>query len=343
MNYFEYIPYDLIKVINEYLNNYDTVINFAKILQNFIDNYTLDNIFLDVFSREYPLIYKDILEVINDDIYLNNNLEKLSRYVVLYAIFKEYYSEVIYLPNYQKSVSELLSLDNLEKISTLDANFSLYILSDIEHPDIVYRAAFKNKDEDLYKRIIKLESFDMESLKKYRDKNKTRYMLSKYWYYGLNWRTLYDMLIGSTEFLYDGLSGEAGDLYVSLHLLQQDNPLDILRELISNEDIKDFIKNRTGLQEVLNMIGGNEKERGLFKFIYSNHIDPTEDESWAYLIESIKNDNYDMFIWLLENEEATWLDNEEFYEEYDILRIKNKNINYDKYDYILDKYKIYYM
>ena len=318
--YFEFVPNELISEIISYIPKYRNIISFAKFLKYSISEDRLDNLFRNSFINEYPLISQDIDKVINDDIYLNDNYEKLPRYMVLYAIFKDTYD---YLED------DILSIENIDKLDD----------TGMVNPDIVYRAAFNKLQPDIYNKIVKLESYNKDGLldllssklgnKRPANESPT---LINYWYHGLYWRGLFYLVESRLDTDVDN---------VLMNIIDQSNNFDILDILINDDSIKQYIIDNLHMNAVLSLIDMpiNKKLEDLFKFIYTNEIGPTDEYTWEYLMQAIRTDNYNLAKWLLDNGEDTWKDNPEFDELYEGLKTESKKDSKAEYDKLLDKYK----
>ena len=315
--YFDFVPYELISEIISYIPKYRNIISFAKFLKYLISEDRLGDLFKNLFINEYPLISQDIDKVIKDDIYLNDNYEKLPRYIVLYAIFKDMYD---YLED------DILSIENINEI----------INHGIDHPDIVYRAAFNKFRPDIYNKIVKLESYNKDKLLEALDKSKKipayeSRTLINYWYYGLYWRGLFYLVKWDTDIDVDN---------VLMNIMDQSNNFDILKILIDDVTIKQYIMDNLHMEAVISLMDVpiHKQSEDLFKFIYMNEIGPTDEYTWEYLMQAIRTDNYDLAKWLLDNGEDTWKDNQEFYYLYTMFKGETET-DYTKYDKLLDKYK----
>ena len=80
--------------------------------------------------------------------------------------------------------------------------------------------------------------------------------------------------------------------------------------------------------------GGTKEE--LFKFLYSNDVNPAEDYSWEYLINMISQYNEELLRWTLDQGERTYIDNDEFLDAFEELEV-DPEIK-EKYKKILDEY-----
>lgn len=321
--YFALIPFELVSSISENLDKYNSIISFSKLLNEFISNNSLENIFKGLFAKEYEPIYSDIDKVIKDDIYLNNNIEKLPNYVVLYAISKDTYKNNISDPSIVKSIDDLIGSNVFD--------------------NILYRAIFNKLHPDMYIKIKELESFNFDGLYNTLARNKLKTtILTNYWYYGLYYNLIYN-LVNKNDYSRSAES-QISDLYENL--LYQDNGIKILEILIQDEDIKQYFID-TPLEVTIGMVERDpyrvelsNKQQELFKFIYKNKLVPSEEYTWEYLLNTIRHDNYDLFIWMLKNGEKTWVDNPEFEDEYETVKEEmGEDYDFSDYDKALELYK----
>jgi len=326
-NYLSLVPRELLSLTFNYLNKYMTIIQYAHFLFKKSQDISLSDFFENLFRSTYPFIYKDIKNVINDDIYLNNNVHKLSNWTVLYAIFMDSYSLID---------SNSIKIDNMVELSQ---SFDLH--------NIIYRAAFNKSYPEIYNKIKVYESFNFKGLEKVintKKKMPNPSSLILYWFYALDWHILYDLVLQSEN--------AKRDIIVNLYnnLQDQDNIFKILEVLISYPYIKEYIINYTPIEEIVEMTyPSNEydtrdsKREELFKFIYLNKIGPTEEYTWEYLISTAEQfntiNNFELFKWLLENGESTWIDNHEFDERYENIK-RETGGNFKMYDELLELYKV---
>lgn len=322
--YLEAIPTELTALIFDYLNEYKDIIHLIKVVKDYIQyNSTF---FENLFRSTYPLIYPDVSKVIQDDKYLNNNYHKLSNYAVLYAMFKDSYTNL-----------------NLQIIEESELS--------VPDTDIISRAIFNKRYQGVYSKIKQLESFNFDGFNKWLRNGKFEpYILINYWNHGLYWYLFLRIFRESDSNIYYHIN-IISDLYDNLYdnLLEQDKYLEILEVLMEDKNIRNLIVDSTSMESIVEMIHNyylckpdeiSMKQQELFKFIYKNKIGPTEDYTWRYLLRTIENNNYDLFIWLLNNGENTWVNNSEFENTYQEIKDEREDKNYDLYDIVLQKFKL---
>ena len=225
--YFDFLAKDLIIIILKFIDIYD-ILQYADFLEN-INPINYDIIFETAFLYNYPLIYEDIKKVINDDIYLNNNLEKLPNWVLLYGTFKNF------------NIDNILISFSIKDYKDLDKT--------LEIPDIIYRAAFNKFYPEIYNNIKEYESFNfdafygLEESLRYnpdkKDKKNAIFIISKDCNFILKWNNLYKI------FSYDwnnpkyDIENIINNFLVNL--LEQTNMLKILKILLNNEFSKHYL------------------------------------------------------------------------------------------------------
>lgn len=258
--------------------------------------------------------------------YLNNNLDDLPNWEVIYSSFKDLYK---YLDGKEIIINEV------------------FLTGSAEIHNIIYRTAIYN--------IIKvLESFNFDGLinavnEAERYNRSGSYIKMSYWHYGLNWSIIYKIF--SYSFEGEGANYLEPTDSLSNNLLDQDNTLKILEILISYPEIRTSIIDNywkleiTGMTYPLDNFDTKypKREEELFKFIYINKMIQIEDCALECFITTIQEDNYSLFKWLLENRERTWIDNPKFEKIYESLKDKTnhcyKDRDYVEYDKLLKMYK----
>ena len=117
--YFEFLPRELLYVPLDYIKDYYNIIDYTKVVK--INNEESKNIFF----RTYPLIYNDIKNISYDDLYLNNDYNKVSNWIILYATFNR--------------------LNNIKNLS-----LEYIINMQVHNSNILYRAACNKIYPDIY-------------------------------------------------------------------------------------------------------------------------------------------------------------------------------------------------
>ena len=315
ITYIDFLPEELISLTFKCLDKYFDIISYASFLLKTHKNISI--FFENMFISMYPMLYQDIKNVIEDDIYLNKNVNNLPNWTVLYAILIQFYN-IIDLDK------KILSIDNL--ISQPQYAESL---------TIIYRALVNKQYHEIYNKIKVYESFNFESFEKHIFKTYNYVQCILYGVYGLDWNILYNLLIKSTNKYM-----EIGKLYDNL--LGQDNMIDIIKVLISYPEIVEYIINYTPIEYIAGLItygaDFNKKSDELFKFIYLHKIGPTQEYTWEYLLIVIEQDNFEMFKWLLENGEKTWINNLEFDVRYNDIKNETEE-NFKMYDELFELYQ----
>jgi len=331
-NYFEFLPSELIIEIFSYINDYKNVKSFGLTLDDIINK----SYFESLFHIKYSKMYSDIKEVIDDDIYLSSTP---NGWLELYAIFKE---------NYKILTKEDLAEYEKEEIK-FEVDYVFKLQNGMDNPMIIYRALFNKYFKEIYEDIKKLETFNFDTFDKYNYKR--GYDITLYGNFGFFWDLLariYFNAYNNEEGEYENiLEYERGmddsSIIDSLFevILNQKNYLEILKIISSDSVIHNFIQNNLSMENVKSMIEADDYHE-LFKFIYKNDLSPTEDYGWEYLIEAISYDKYDLFKWLLENGEKSWLDNLEFDDSLAETYQHFKILDYNKYKKILNEYRELY-
>ncbi len=326
MSYFDYFPEELITVIiDEHLDEYQDIKSFGLFLDNNPDNY-----YQKLFWRKYPKVYRDVKEVIQDDIYLQSTKFP---WVELYSIFRERY----------KVLEEDIQF-KVENVFDLQSIFEVQI--------ILYRVLFKKYFPDEYSQLIKVESFRFENFNETIHEHQlynTIDTILSYGYYGFLWDSIAELYFN----VYSKKGVTTSDVEYSDNIdsiyeriVFQEHPIDILQILIKDDKIKEHLRNHITLEAIIGLAEGIntaideiyvKRYEDVFKFVYLNDLSPTQDYTWEYFILFINYNNYNMFTWMLENGEKTWVNNEEFSARYEELK-KHMVFSFDRYDIKLEEY-----
>ena len=198
--YFDLLPEELLSIILGYLKKYNIILSYATFLSKVNSN--LLKIFENKFNEEFPLIYPFIKEVINDDIYLNNNTLGLSNWTILYSSF---------ICTYKNTYPEYRTI--------------LYF-SEISNETIIHRYMCYNINYKIYKNIKKLEYFDYDGLNSIQQ----YFESSQYDYYSFHWDTIYNIISLNTD-----------NIKISCYYISQnDKYKEIKKLLIENPEIKKY-------------------------------------------------------------------------------------------------------
>ena len=318
--YIDLLPTELLSITLSYLDKYNDIILYCTFLhEQSINIYLLSE---KLFKSTYSMLYEDIKNVIKDDIYLNNNIHNLPNWTVLYAICINSLCDN-YCNNNFITVKNLNSI-KINNMWNADGN------------PIMWRSIFNKEYKEIYNKIRVYESFDFENFNK--DDHRNKYFTDPY-KYGLNWYILYNLLIESTNKYYNGY------FIIQLlykNLMNQDNSVEILKILISNLKIKNYINDCTPIEFLSSLItygtSFNLKADNLFKFIYSNEIGIDQYDILEFVCVILTQDNFTMFKWILKNGEISWINDSEFDKRYKNIKIQTK-YNYKIYDDLLFFYK----
>lgn len=325
--YLSLLPADTIYEIVKYFDDKD---NIEYITLKTLSKFVNPDVFEYIFRIEYPRVYTDIKSVIHDDKYL----QTVSPYewVELYSHFRKIYPEIerflkMHYPHELPIDKDLMYPYKYIKSFTIDNLFGL----NIEHHPILYRALFKKKFLDVYNKINQLETHERRELGIY---------------YKFPWKSLVKLYLNVYDESFASLNPiEIHDVeHIFNDIFYQSNYDKLLEVLSEQKEVANLISNSMDIDYLLElMILPNNPDyiRDIthFKHLYL-HFNPTEDYKWEYLHQTIQNDDFNLFKWLLDQGETSWIDNTEFSEALETFLTEVKSDNPRK-EYAMGKYGKY--
>ena len=268
--YFETIPSELITIIFSYLKH-DNISKFHTIIKHF---YSVENLFI----YRYPLLYKDIIKVIPDDIRLNSNNDK----------WIELYSHIWY-DNYNTKGTNFGDFGSTQsnQINSKMFHFSKLTIEEyVKYYDsnIIYRAYVSKHYNDLYKKIIKYESFDKNC--------DIEYYIYEKSLYNFPWNDFCNLLI-----TIDGDTAHWRYLNRFYDLIEnQINIKELLDIIISDTKLKEFIIKYTD-HEYMKRFSINYEFEDLFKCVFQLYSTRNPQFIFNVLEEICKNNRFELFKW----------------------------------------------
>jgi hypothetical protein len=287
------IPEELIAVLIDHTNDRADVMSFVDFISEFIDVERIDIMFKNICFEKYPLITTQLSEMIIDRTSINPY--KYTSYVSLY--------QILMIHNVVGENNSKLQLN----IEDIDSSEGINYI-----PTLYYMYGFYKKFPHVYKKLIPLNS-------------EVDHIL-------LNWDLLYHLSINRLMKFIQGEYGQIDYLYRETGILSRSNWKEILKVLISNEEIKHILKNESPDYEMY-MIIKNGKLNKIFKFIYKNIGLNKED----MLIAAIRRNNWELFKWMFIRDEDKFRGNTSFQRRF--YALKNENItDFDNYKDVMTGY-----
>ena len=255
--YFETIPSEVINIIFSY-TEHSSIFNLYEIIKHF---YSAEQLFI----YKYPLLYKDIIKVIPDDIRLNDNKDK---WIKLYYYTVE---------------------DNNNLISSPDQlTVEIYVKHNSFQLNIVYRSYISKYYNDLYKEIIKYESFS-ESLPC------DGYMIGDT-LGNFPWNSFCKLLtISYSDKPYSSI------IYLNMFyniIFNQSNILNVFDIFIKDTKFSKYMlryMNNSVLKKFIN----NPQLEEMFKYFFKNHRDYPYFLLNDLIMEVYKQDKYELFSFII--------------------------------------------